>query len=52
SKGALARDLKLKGVWNAPLIARDAIIACGIATGGAWLLYSWFTSQFTSVTHQ
>nr|ACE80685.1 polyprotein precursor [Pepper mottle virus] len=52
SKSSLAKALGLRGVWNKSLIVRDAIIAAGVACGGAWLLYTWFTGKMSEVSHQ
>nr|NP_734433.1 6K2 protein [Pepper mottle virus] len=52
SKSSLAKALGLRGVWNKSLIVRDAIIAAGVACGGAWLLYTWFTAKMSEVSHQ
>nr|QWT83729.1 polyprotein [Pepper yellow mosaic virus] len=52
SKQQLARHLGLKGVWNKTLMARDGVIACGVAAGGIWMLYTWFTHTINGVRHQ
>nr|QYA72285.1 polyprotein [Wild potato mosaic virus] len=52
SKHALSKALSLEGVWNKSLAARDAIIAVGVACGGAWMLYTWFMGEINGVAHQ
>nr|WIF19228.1 polyprotein [Peru tomato mosaic virus] len=52
SKHKLSKALGLEGLWNKSLAARDAIIAIGVACGGAWMLYSWFTTEMNNVEHQ
>nr|NP_741974.1 6K2 protein [Wild potato mosaic virus] len=52
SKHTLSKALSLEGIWNKSLAVRDTIIAVGVACGGAWMLYTWFTSEINGVTHQ
>nr|NP_787943.1 6K2 protein [Peru tomato mosaic virus] len=51
-KHKLSKALGLEGLWNKSLAARDAIIAIGVTCGGAWMLYSWFTTEMNNVEHQ
>nr|NP_734374.1 6K2 protein [Potato virus V] len=52
SKHAMSGALGLEGIWNKSLAVRDVIIATGVAIGGAWMLYTWFTGEMNSVVHQ
>nr|YP_001936183.1 6K2 [Verbena virus Y] len=52
STGALAKDMRLKGIWCKSLLARDVIIAGAVLTGGGMLLWTWFKDQMNSVSHQ
>ncbi|AZB50213.1 polyprotein [Dioscorea mosaic virus] len=49
----ISRTLQLKGRWNYTLMAKDAIITCGVAVGAAWLLYENFVTRMKdTVEHQ
>nr|QDA01852.2 polyprotein [Alstroemeria mosaic virus] len=51
-KEQLASALKLKGVWHKALILKDALIAGCVAAGGVFMIYKWFTSCISQVSHQ
>nr|CAH2618730.1 polyprotein [Traubia modesta potyvirus]CAI5383969.1 polyprotein [Traubia modesta potyvirus] len=52
SVGSLAQALKLRGIWNKSLLAKDILIAGGVAIGGFWMMYKWFMDSISKVRHQ